>query len=128
VSLRKPGTIEILLHREPRTQQSYPSYAVLAYARGRRVGDVNERDLNRLLYRRCNLVHGIGAKEKEIGAALLEPQCVSRENSPGRGPVTGVLQALDTLEVDAVHEYTGRVLPAETPPYLLVDDPVVLGR
>ena len=70
---------------------------------GGRVGDVDQRDADRLLNEIRQLMHGIGTQHDEIRAAALQPLRRVGHNLPGLIPLAAVLKLLNLGEIDRVH-------------------------
>ena len=98
------------------------------HRRGRRVGDVHERDADRCLHLLGDDVHRVRRDDEQLGARSLERARVGREPLAERVPAAALLQRLDLGEVVAAHDQVGRVGRAEPLANGLVHDALVLDR
>ncbi len=86
---------------------------------------MEQRDIDGGLNLGRHLVHGVGADQQEIGAAILQLARFRRQQTGGSGPVTGMLQPLDTGKIDAVEQHPRRVQTAELCPHPTVERLIV---
>jgi hypothetical protein len=101
------GTVEVLLHREPRAEQTVPFEPVGDDALGCRVGDVEEGDRDRGFDGISDTVHRVRAQQEALRARHFEALCRVGEQ-PGRlVPVIAFLEFDDTGEIGGPHQKLG---------------------
>ena len=113
VLVAHPPDVEVLLHRVGRGQQADALHPGGADGRGGGVGDMDERDVDRGLDRRRDLVHRVRAEHQQLGARVLEVLRFAREQRARRVPVAGALHRLHVREVDRPQQQVGGVQAAE---------------
>src|SRR5215213_4704016 len=126
VLVAQPTNIEVLLHRIRGRQQADAADTPGTDGVGRRVGDVDERDVNGAGDGIADLVHRVGAEHEQLGAGAYERPRLASEQRARLLPAAGTLELLDVGEVDRTQQAVGGVQTAEPLAGRLVDQPVVL--
>ncbi|MNG06849.1 hypothetical protein D3C84_901190 [compost metagenome] len=127
-SHRRQAVLEkVLFHGERGAEQADGQRIGVNGRLTRRVGDVQEGNVDCGLNLPGNLVHGVGAQHHAIGAASLQALRRIHQNRRRIVPAPGVLGLFDRAEVDAVHQQFCRTQRPEAVTYLLVDQAIVLG-
>jgi hypothetical protein len=99
--------VEVVLHRELRAQQTDFVETLSPDSVGRGVGDVQQRYLQVLLDIVGRLVHGVGAKDDEIRAAIMNVPSGFDHLSRCLCPLALMLEWFDFSEIDGVHDALG---------------------
>ena len=96
------------------------------HSRGSRVGEVQERNGDRILDLIGHLVHGVGAQQHHVGTAGFQAASDLGEQLPRLVPLSSHLQPLDLGEIDRGQQAASRMQAAQPVPDHLVGQPVVL--
>ena len=128
VAALEAAAVEVLLHREARAEQADARQTRPCDPRGRRVGDVQQRDVDGGLDLRRDLVHRVRAQHEEIRTRPLHRAGGVGEDLARLLPPPRMLQLLNLVEVHAVQCDLGRVQAAQAPADDPVDRPVVRDR
>ncbi len=116
-----------VFHGETGAQQSELGPAL---GRGRfadRIGDMNERDLQRLFDGAGDLMHGVGAQKDAVGAAGLQAAGGIGQHPAHIVPAAFMLSLFDRTEIDAVHQDLRRMQRTQPVAHLAIDDAIIFG-
>jgi len=121
----KSTAVEVVLHCELRTQQTDLVDPLSLNSLGSGVCDVQQRYPQVILDFIGRFVHGIGAEQKEVGAAILDVPSGFDHFFRGFRPLSLMLEWFDFSEIDGVHEALGRMEAAKSSLHGFIDEPVV---
>ena len=110
-----PVAEEAFAHREAGADQPGLLDSVGGEPVGGDVGDVEQRDPDRRLDRRRDLVGGVAAQDQPLGAGRLEPRRGRGDDLADLVPFAGQLERRDRREIEALDDERRRAEAALAP-------------